>query len=233
MKRFIRISLAIITFFCLTACSFLQKKFSGTIAYEISYPDKDTTSGFFLTLPKRADYTVNKNFLRMDVYNLDYCISVLFDARKQLMTYMYKGFTDTCYAVRLAQADYKKYHDIIPPYIEVKTGETKEIAGISTQKAILTFSGKEKNFTENIYFIPGYRNKAINALTIFADVSKPLLQFQNHEGFLISAYTAKKVEIKKIESGYFEIPPEYKIVTREEITPILEKYWAAKENGAQ
>jgi len=169
----------------------------------------------------------------MDVYNLDYCISVLFDARKQLMTYMYKGFTDTCYAVRLAQADYKKFHDIIPPYTEVKTGETKEMAGISTQKAILTFSGKEKNFTEDIYFIPGCYNKAINALTIFADVSKPLLQFQNHESYLISSYTAQKVEIKKIEDSFFKVPSDYKIVSREEITPILEKYWQAKENEGQ
>ncbi|OQA02175.1 MAG: hypothetical protein BWY70_00106 [Bacteroidetes bacterium ADurb.Bin408] len=217
--------------FFLCACAYFPKKFQGIITYDISYPGTDTASNFFITLPKRADFIANKNFLRMDVYNLDYTISVLFNRRKQLMTYLYKGFGDTCYAVRLSQADYLKFYNIIPEITVANTGETKEIAGVATQKAILTFSGKEKSFTEDIFFIPGYHNKAINALTIYAGINKPLLHFRNHEGFLVSAYTAKKVELKKIEDSFFEIPHDYKITTKEEIFSILEKYWQAKENN--
>jgi len=197
------------------------KPFTGKIAYSISYEGKQVADVPEGMLPTSMAMYIGDGFTK----------SVLFTGMgKQIVISNIGKKTKTTLIDMMGQqfaieSNFEEIHKEMDREkdAEVKvTDETKEIAGYTCKKMILTFKNdkgetKSENFawfTEELEVNPemNFDQK------YFKDVKGVMMEYEmDMENDMIMKFTATEVEKKKVPSKDFDIPEEYKKVTREEL----------------
>jgi hypothetical protein len=97
----------------------------------------------------------------------------------------------------------------------VNTGEQSVIGGLNSEQLEVD-TGKEKFF---IYYTPDFSVRKPNLGTPYSDIDYPLSDFRIQLSYLKMQLTCSKHERRIIDSGFFEIPDDYRPVTR----PLMEE----------
>jgi GLPGLI family protein len=107
--------------------------------------------------------------------------------------------------------------------------DTKEIAGISCNKAIATFYGKHnEKQTLSMYYANNLNIPFGNAYNPYSKIPGILLQFKVMFNGINMEFTAQQVEYKDIEEAEFLIPEDFEKVDRAGIEAVMQKYLPQK-----
>jgi GLPGLI family protein len=197
------------------------KPFTGKITYTISYEGKQIDEAAESMLPKTMASYIGDGFTK----------NVLFTGMgKQTVIYNLETKTKTAmidmmgqkFAIESAEEEIEKELKNLPDADIETSEETKEIAGYQCKKIVIKYKNAEGNTTsEGVAWFTG-------ELEVSPEINFDLKYFQNLKGVLMEyemdmgngtmmKFTAIEVEKQKISSKEFEIPEDYKKVTREEL----------------
>ncbi len=97
-----------------------------------------------------------------------------------------------------------------------ETPEVKVIAGYTCKKAI--GKSKDKNVPDvELYYTDDIQLEQPNWATPFKDIKGVLMQYRISKYGFYMEFTAEKVEPDKIDDNIFKLPPDYKMITKQQI----------------
>lgn len=200
--------------------------FNGIIVYNITYSGSKVTPQMESMMPKTVKIKIKGEKSRTEMNMGMGSTNVIFDGATQtsitLMDMMGQKLAMKMTAVELEE----ELKDA--PEVEVEnTSETKEIAGYTCKKAIVKVHEKNSDkVTEQIVYYtdklgPGYSNMD-NPL--FKSIDGVMLEYSMEDKGISMQFTAISVEKKKIADSEFEIPEDYKVVTKSEFQNMFGGY---------
>ena len=97
--------------------------------------------------------------------------------------------------------------------------ETKEIAGYNCKKAVVTWENK----TFDVYYTDEIKIEDPNWNNPYPEIDGVLMEYQIDMFGIRTQITAKSVEEKDIEEETFDIPADYKKVSKKEMEDVINK----------
>ncbi|OQA02176.1 MAG: hypothetical protein BWY70_00107 [Bacteroidetes bacterium ADurb.Bin408] len=221
MKLIIRMLLVAFIAAQINTSAQAQKLFSGTIEYEITYPDADLDPATAASLPKSLTMTISGKKSRVDmtqgVMNIIKINNAETNSSVSLLDIMGQK-----YALKTSKEELEKALNEMPKAKITVTEETKEIAGYKATKATIVFTNEDgTETTEEIYFSPEIGGENFNFDTPYKDIKGGLLQYSVESSDIKMLFTAKEIKSKKIKDTMFMIPTDYQEVTAEELQNIF------------
>lgn len=196
------------------------KPFEGVINYEITFPESNLPPETQGMLPKNMKLLISGDFSKTEMIMSMGNQSVLID-HKNLKTTALINVMGQKYAIiqTKQEIDAETGGNQIPSV--VVTDETKEIAGYTCKKAIITIKNKEGKETDKftVFFTEDIKVKDMYFhQPSFKDITGGMLEFEMEaqEGLRMKL-SALSVEKKKISKEEFEIPSDYKVTTKDEL----------------
>jgi GLPGLI family protein len=200
----------------------ISKDFSGVITYKISYPGMEVDASMAAMLPKLATLYIKGDKSKLEI-NLGQMGSqaTITDGEAQMVISLMdipmmggKFYFEETFENVKAEAT-EEGADIS---VEVQD-ETKEIAGYTCKKALVTVkeSGSEMVFTT--YFTDEIGSSSLNANNpYFKDINGAMLEFEMDMGQgMRMKMEAISVDKKKVADSEFEVPEGYVKKTAEEM----------------
>ena len=216
MKRILSFMMVAAIIMGLTS-SAMSKDFKGVITYKISYPGMEMDAGMAAMMPKMATLTIKENMSKFKI-NLGQMGSQvqLINGEAKTITTIMDMMGQKFYYVE-TQEDVNKDLDDKNVSIDFKD-ETKEIAGYSCKKAVVTVveDGDEMMFT--VYYTEEIGSSALNIDNpYFNEIPGAMLEFEINTGGGTMKMEALTVEKKNVSDEEFEIPAGYEQKTAEEV----------------
>jgi len=227
MKRFsvIFLSILISAFFVNTSVFAGGDEFSGVIVYNISYPEGDLDPQMAAMMPKTMKMKIKGEKSRTEISMGMGSTVAIFDGEANtgvtLMDMMGQKF-----AMKLSSDDIEKeLNDQGDVDINV-TSETKEIAGYTCKKAIVTIREDDEKTEMVVYFTKelGTGGFNYNNNPVFKDVEGVMLEYSINEEKISMTLSAVSVDKKKVSDSEFEIPEGYKEITESELKNMFGGY---------
>lgn len=221
-KTVFRLS-ALIVFLCFSGqlLVFAGKPFEGIITFKITYPDNKFSESQMAMFPKTMILYIKGNLSRSELpmsgassteikNHLEKNSTTLLDAMGQK------------FAIRENPADIDKAVKSFGTVTIENSGETKQIAGHNCKKAIVHHNDKGIQTSYEVYFTNelGLPNANFD-VPLYKDIEGVLLEYIIVSGEIRMKYTAASVEKKGLPSKDFEIPSDYKPITKEELNSIF------------
>jgi len=198
-----------------------QKLFSGIIEYEISYTDADLDAATMAMLPKSMLIEVSGKRSKLEQQQGILNIIKINNAENKTSIVLLDVMGQK-YAIRTSAEEIEKALADMPKPQITYTDETKMIAGVKAQKAIVIFTEEDGTETiEEVYFAPEIGGENFNFDTPYRDIKGALLEYGNDNEMFKSKMVAKTIKKKKIKPTAFLIPTDYKEVTSEELQEIF------------
>lgn len=209
---------------CITSCGKRNKAggqiSEGIIEYDIAYSNRSGQNFPFQLLPKVMELKFNENF---SAYTLEdrlglFSISNILDFSKHQHITLIKVF-DKKYVYRGKKDEASILFDSSVNYEMKYLDDTFHLAGYLCKTVNIRDTQSMQNF--KILYTETIGNNMPNTNTPYAPVDGMLLDFRLTLKNLEMHLKAKKVEQKKINDGAFEIPKEYKDITRKKMEEII------------
>jgi GLPGLI family protein len=222
MKKTGRIFTALLIMLALVSGSSFAgggKEFSGTIVYNITYPDSKLDAQTMAMMPKTLKMKIKGNMSRTEMSLGMGTTVVIFDNESKsgvtLMDFMGQKF-----AMKMTSEDIEKEMKETPETTVLNTTETKEIAGYTCKKAIVKMKEKGSD-TETeliVYYTEELASGKSNEMNpLYKDIPGTMLEYSMNENGVNMQLTAVSVEKGKIADSEFETPEGFKVVTQEEL----------------
>lgn len=221
MKKTAKILTAlVITLVLLTGNSFAGgKEFTGTIVYNITYPDSKMDAQTLAMMPKTLKIKIKGNMSRTEMNMGMGTTVVIFNSETKagvtLMDFMGQKF-----AMKMTPEELAKEMNETPETTVVTTTETKEIAGYTCKKAIVKMKekGSDTEIEMVVYYSEDLSTGKSNELNpIYKDIPGTMLEYSMNENGMNMFLTAISVEKEKIADSEFETPEGFKEVTKEDL----------------
>jgi len=217
------ISFFLFSFGCKT--HLFEKNISeGVIEYGISYPKIDKNDVFAAMLPAKMIYkfknnnTVSELSSGMGVFSTSFIINN--DTHK--LTHLLK-LVNKKYALVLDSLQVMEGYAIQPDGMKIKlTNDTKKISGYNCKRAIVTFDNPGKNF--DIYYTNEIAIKDPNWASPFSEIDGVLLEYQLKNFNIEMRLKANIVKKDEVNDKDFDVEPDYKRITKEEMTEIFQSF---------
>lgn len=214
MKSIKLLCIALLT--AVTLPSAAQKTMNeGKIVFEISYPNSELSDQQMAMMPTEMVMYLKKDKSRMEMsMGMGMTTVVISDNKAKVATTLMDVMGNKI-ATKSTEADVEKQNAEQGDFKVNITDETKNIAGYTCKKAILTDSEGE---TSEIYFCEDIRLEGGNwSQKQFKDINGfPLMYTMKQRGMNMQM-TATKISAEKVDDSKFAIPSDYKEMTREEI----------------
>lgn len=111
----------------------------------------------------------------------------------------------------------------VPKFEITPTGETKKIAGYVCKKALVkTKDGSTQLFS--IYYTDQIQLEDPNWSTPFKDVPGVLMGYRIKRYGMYLEFTANKVEPVQNDDNIFKLPPEYKLISKEQLDQLIKGF---------
>jgi hypothetical protein len=195
------------------------KEFTGTIVYNITYPDSKLDAQTMAMMPKTLKIRIKGNMSRTEMSLGMGTTVIIFDSEARsgvtLMDMMGQKF-----AMKMTTEDLEKEMKETPEATVVNTSETKEIAGYTCKKAIVKMKekGSETETELVVYYTEDLASAKMNELNpLYKDIPGTMLEYAVNEKGMNMLLTAISVEKEKISDTEFETPEGYKEVTQSEL----------------
>jgi len=215
MKKNLTLSWLVLTIFALFSFQTFAKEFKGVITYKITVEGSGVTEEMKTMMPKTMVMTIKGNKARSEmVMSMGKTVSISDGDNKTAITLM-----DMMGQKIAIQSNYeeimKEMADSPEAKVEV-TGETKEIAGYTCKKAVVTIPEEEMEII--VYFTEELGTSALNFDNPqFKDINGVMLEFEMPNESFSMHFTAISVEKKNVEDSEFTIPEGYQVKTKEEL----------------
>ena len=193
------------------------KPFEGIITYKISYPDSKISESQLAMFPKVMTISIKGNKSRIDkssgMGNQTIITNYSEKNRVVLIDIMGQKL-----AIKETTAEIQKENEKDPiGKIEI-TSETKTIVGYLCKKAIVTTEQDGEKTVYEAWFTSELGSKDINFdRSIFKDIDGLLMEFSTKEDGNLQKLNVTGIEKKSISDKDFEIPPDFKLTTMEEL----------------
>ena len=195
------------------------KEFTGTIVYNITYPDSKLDAQTMAMMPKTLKIKIKGNMSRTEMSLGMGTTVIIFDSEAKsgvtLMDMMGQKF-----AMKMTAEDLEKEMKETPVPTVVSTTETKEIAGYTCKKAIVKMKekGSETETELVVFYTEDLASAKMNELNpLYKDIPGTMLEYAMNEKGMNMLLTAISVEKEKIADSEFETPEGYKEVTQSEL----------------
>jgi GLPGLI family protein len=221
MKKTTQIFTALLIMLVLVSASSFAggKEFTGTIVYNITYPDSKMDAQSLAMMPKTLKIKIKGNMSRTEMSMGMGTTVIIFDSETRsgvtLMDFMGQKF-----AMKMTTEDIEKEIKDTPQPTVVNTTETKEIAGYTCKKAIVKMKekGSETETELVVYYTDEIASAKMNEVNpLYKDIPGTMLEYSMNEKGMNMYLTAISVEKEKIADSEFETPEGFKVVTQEEL----------------
>ncbi|MBL7764716.1 MAG: hypothetical protein JNJ58_01380 [Chitinophagaceae bacterium] len=208
MKNILQFLLCL-AFLSLSDNALAQKIFSeGLIKYEVYVNDGNKPEGIYVIYIKggniKRELVMNNGFNNITLYN-----------HKSGNTLSLNGTDDRKFALEITATELKEKNKRFENAVYTTLDRNKKIAGYACRANQITYVQGE---TANFYFTPDLipQNESFNAM--FPGLNGIPLEYEiSSQGGVVMKFVATIVDIKAIDSKIFELPQEYKIVTKSEL----------------
>ena len=157
-------------------------------------------------------------------------ISIISDPEEKKYTEMVKIFSDKNAHISDSN-EVKKLNDSLLSKMKIEyTEDTKVIAGYKCKKAVISFAGSTAKSPTNEYFTKPsfsvyYTNdiniKHSNWATEYFPIDGVLMEYQLDRYGLEMKFTASKVIKSEVTDSDFELPADYKLITKDQFEEIF------------
>lgn len=221
MKKILILSFA--TVLLMSSCSIFKggtadKSFEGKIKYEITYPESSMPEAQQQRLPSNLTLYIKGNKVKSEMITGMFTRKTIKDAKEKKATTLLEIMGQK-YAIEQTPEDIQKQiEEQGKPKVAI-TDETKEIAGRTCKKAIVT---SEDGDEQNIYFSPDIGKASLNFDSpAYKQINGIPLEYQMKTNMFTMKLTAAEVEEIKVSDDTFAIPNDYQKVTQEELQNML------------
>ncbi len=104
----------------------------------------------------------------------------------------------------------------------IPTSETKKIAGYVCKKALVKTDSNSEPFS--IYYTDQIELENPNWSTPFKDIPGVLMGYRIKRYGMYLEFTAAKVEPVKNDDNTFKLPPEYKLISKEQLDQLIKGF---------
>jgi hypothetical protein len=215
MKKNLTLSWLTLTVLVLFSFQTFAKEFKGVITYKITVEGSGVTEEMKTMMPKTMVMSIMGNKARSEMaMSMGKTVSITDGDNKTAITLM-----DMMGQKIAMQSNYdeimKEMGNSPKAKVEV-TSETKEIAGYTCKKAIVTI--EEENQEIIVYYTEELGTSALNFDNPqFKDINGVMLEFEMPNDTFSMHFTAISVEKKNVSESEFTIPEGYQIKTKEEL----------------
>ncbi|MBA3898645.1 MAG: DUF4412 domain-containing protein [Bacteroidetes bacterium] len=192
----------------------------GIIEYEITYPDTGEEIPFKEFLPNSMIFKFKDNHIAFEMAGLMNMVRTSFiaDLETKDVLHLIK-LMDNKYATTYSGEEVASIDDYQNLQI-IHTGETKEIAGYTCQKAVITLLDDD-NTSFEIFYTNNLKLNSPNWSTPYKAINGVLMQYRLKRYNLTMDFTAKKVRKAELSLEDFTQPDDYKTITKDEVRRIL------------
>jgi hypothetical protein len=216
-KQLITMTLALVGLFAGLQVYAGDKDFTGTIVYNITYPDSKLDAQTMAMMPTTMKATVKGDWSKMDISMSMGSTVTIFDAATKSGTVL-MDMMGQKFAVAVTPESIEEEVAEMGDIQVEETDETKEIAGYQCHKVNVTYTSKGKAYEQVAWFTEELGDGSMNASNpIFKDVKGVLLEFSMDESGMKMKMEAISVDKKKVSDKEFEVPEDYKKVTQQEL----------------
>ncbi|MBK7763470.1 MAG: hypothetical protein IPI46_08850 [Bacteroidetes bacterium] len=207
-----RFTTLLLVFLLATLHGFTQKVFSeGVIKYDVFLNNESEPQGIYLI-------TIKTGFIKRElVMNSGYDNVIIFN-HKTGTSISLNVNDDDKYALQLTATEVLEKNKQFEKAEFIAGTDTKKIAGYSCQQQTITYKNKEK---ANFYYTADLIPSSEHFNTMFPGLKGIPLEYEVKAANNSSMkFIAQRVEIKSIDLSSFDIPKDYKIVTKAELEKI-------------
>lgn len=213
--------------FCLSSCrEIFDKKFisEGTIEYQVKYLGNEEDNYMTSLMPEKMLCHFKNNKVALDLsggMGLFHTKFIVDNEKKtflQLVKMIQKKYATSLDSVSVKAIE----HEFPEMKIDV-TKETKEIAGYTCKKAVVTFNDPDypdyPSF--DIYFTEDINIKEPNWCTQYKEIDGVLMEYRMKKYKMEMQITAVNVVKEDIEDNVFELPEDYKIIPQQDLDDLF------------
>ena len=195
------------------------KPFEGKITYEISFPGSNLDASVMAMFPKEMTVYIKDN-LSKTVMNTGMGKTVNIFNSEEMYSVTLLDVMGQKYAIRSSTDDINKKIDESPKPEIKYFDETKEIAGYTCKKAVITIKdkllGTESKLT--VFYSNEISNKNINRNNpVYYGIDGVMLEYEVDAQGTIMKFSATLVKNNKVSKKEFDIPKDYVVTTKEEL----------------
>ncbi len=220
MHKTIVLPLFVQIFLLFSGLSYSQKPFKGVIEYDIIYESEKEAnrkeSDKILPLGMKIFYRSPK--VKIEIANQIGKSVIIGDAEEE-STVVLLDVLGSKLAIKNTKAEREKAMGDLPKVLIRYTENTKTIAGYLCEEVEI-IQGEN---TMNAFFTEEIKIENPNWLTEYKDINGVLLEYTQISDNMKTRYIAKKIEKMNIKKKEFEIPENYKQISKQELTKLLSK----------
>ena len=215
MKKNFTFGWLFLTVFTLFSFSTIAKDFKGVISYKITIEGSGVTEEMKAMMPKTMTMTVKGNKARTElIMGMGKTVNISDGDNKTSINLM--DMMGQKIAFQSTTDDIMKEMANAPETKVEITSETKEVAGYTCKKAIVTIP--EDDMEIIVYFTDELGSMALNFDNPqFKEIDGLMLEFEIPNEMFSMHFTAISVEKKNVDDSEFTIPEGYQIKTKEEM----------------
>jgi GLPGLI family protein len=222
MKRTLLLIIALVVLINVSGRLYAQKPFTGKVIYKISMDLEGIPPEAKAMLPTTMGTYIGADKVKTEIITAMGTQSTILDLKEKSHTTL-MDIMGQKLAIRDTFEEVQKEMNDLPEYRIDITDETKEIAGYIAKKALIkhiTDEGPEKIegqawFTDKLNINPD-----INfSNPLYKDLQGLLLDYEMDAGNNMKMkLTAVEVSSQRIKDSMFDIPADYEIITRQELS---------------
>jgi len=215
MKRNLSIGWLFLTVFAFFSLSLNAKDFKGVISYKITIEGSGVTDEMKTMMPKTMTMTIKGNKARTElIMGMGTTVNITDGDSKTSINLM--DMMGQKIAFQSTTEDIMKEMETAPETKVEVTSETKEIAGYTCKKAIITIP--EDDMEIIVFFTDELGSMALNFDNPqFKEIDGLMLEFEIPNEMFSMHFTAVSVEKKNVDDSAFTIPEGYQVKTKEEM----------------
>ncbi|HEX8515900.1 MAG TPA: hypothetical protein VF868_06850 [Bacteroidia bacterium] len=204
----------------LTSCSNSDEKFlsEGSIEYDAAIVDQSNPMASLAPNKMTIKFKDNKSCAEMSAGMGLFSTSFISDPETKSMIQLVK-LLNKKFSLVQNEADIKKENELYPVEI-TPSKETKLIAGYKCQKAHVKVN--DEYATEfDIYYTKDLNIQSPNFANPYCKIDGVLMEYQMKKFGLEMKFTAKAVKNEDVDDSTFELPADYKAITKEEMDELF------------
>jgi hypothetical protein len=204
----------------LTSCSNTDEKFlsEGAIEYDAAVVDQSNPMATLAPSKMTIKFKNNKSNAEMSAGMGLFSTSFISDPETKTMTQLVK-LLNKKFSLVQNEAEIKKENESYPIQITPVKG-SKMIAGYNCKKAHVKVN--DDFGTEfDIYYTKDLNIKNPNFANPFASIDGVLMEYQMKKFGLEMKFTAKAVKNEDVDDACFELPADYKPISKEEMDELF------------
>ncbi len=195
----------------------LAKDFKGIITYKISVEGDNITPEMKAFIPKVMTYIVKGKMAKTEITVSSMKQTQIIDGENKMVYSLFDMMGQKFYTKTTEEQLDEEMETSSEPKIEF-VNETKEIAGYTCKKAVVTDEQGGSKTSYIVYYAPELGSQALNFDNpLFKDIDGLLMEFEIQEGGMKMKFEAIEVEKKNVSDKEFEIPEDYQEKTPDEL----------------